>query len=193
MPNQYVYSISADMPGGAVNEAKLHAEIVASAIGTVLNSVRADMNVLTVTFTGDLSAGDKTIFDGDTTGPAGGLLAAHDNTASENGNALRYSSNSGQSISNVAITIVDFENHDFGDAAGHVTTGAAWKYTVPEAGRYFVYAMVYFPNLSMDLGEFVQGFIEKNGVIEYQSAYEFSATNVVGYGIKLSGLLNCIA
>ncbi len=64
MPNPYIYSISADMPSGAVNEGKLHVEIDASAIGTELLSVQANGNVLTITFTGDLSVGDKTIFDG---------------------------------------------------------------------------------------------------------------------------------
>ena len=81
MANPYIYSISADMPGGAVNGARLHKEIVASAIATTLVGIGVVSDVLTVVFTGDLSAGDKTILDNDATGPSGGLLAAHDNSA----------------------------------------------------------------------------------------------------------------
>ena len=81
MPNPYVYSIADDLPGGAVNPTKLHAEIVASAIASqTLVGIHGSGDVLTLEFTGDLSAGDKTILDADTTGPAGGLLAGHDNT-----------------------------------------------------------------------------------------------------------------
>lgn len=74
------YDIAADMPGGSVNTITLEEEIRASAIGTKLFSARANGNVLSILFdTLPLPAGDKTILDGDTTGPAGGLLAAHDN------------------------------------------------------------------------------------------------------------------
>ena len=145
----YVYSLAADMPGGAYNEGKLTAEIDASAIATALSYIQIAADVLTITFASELSAGDKTILDNDTTGPAGGLLAAHDNTASQVGNALRYSTNAGQSISHNTLTIVDFEDQDFGDDDGHVTIGAAWKYTVPSVGRYWVSAVIQFANLTV--------------------------------------------
>lgn len=77
------YDIAADMPGGAVNTITLEKEIRASAIVTKLFSARANGNVLSILFdTLPLPAGDKTILDGDITGPAGGLLAAHDNEVS---------------------------------------------------------------------------------------------------------------
>jgi hypothetical protein len=78
----YTYSIADDFPGGAVNTAKLHAEIQASAIVTALEGINTSGDVIEIVFKDALSAGDKTILDGDTTGPAGGLIAAHDNTAS---------------------------------------------------------------------------------------------------------------
>lgn len=75
------FSISADMPGGAVNINKLENEIAASAITTNLFRVRANGDVLNFLFdTLPLPAGDKTILSNDQVGPAGGLLAAHDNT-----------------------------------------------------------------------------------------------------------------
>lgn len=78
----YTYSVASDMPGGAVNIGKLADEIQASSIVTALERIDLAGDVLDVIFKDALSAGDKTTFDGDTTGPAGGLLAAHDNTAS---------------------------------------------------------------------------------------------------------------
>ena len=75
------YSISADMPSGIVRTGVLHKEILAEAgITKTLENISTLGDVLTVTFDLALSAGEATIFDGDTTGPAGGLLAAHDTT-----------------------------------------------------------------------------------------------------------------
>jgi len=79
----YTYSIAQDMPGGAVNSTKLVAEISASAIVTKLVRVNTDGDALKIVFAAALSSGNRTLLDGDRTGPAGGLLAAHDNTPSE--------------------------------------------------------------------------------------------------------------
>lgn len=78
----YPYSIASDLPGGAVNTEKLVTEIQASAIVTALDRVDSSGDVLSIVFKAVLSSEDKTILDGDATGPAGGLLAAHDNTPS---------------------------------------------------------------------------------------------------------------
>lgn len=78
----YTYSIANDLPDGAVNAGRLDMEIRASAIVTALASVSTAADVLTITFKDALSAGDKTLLDGDATGPAGGLLAAHDSSPS---------------------------------------------------------------------------------------------------------------
>lgn len=77
----YTYSVANDFPGGVVNPTKLHAEILASAIATSLIGVRTTGDALGICFSDALSAGDKTILDGDASGPAGGSVAAHDNTA----------------------------------------------------------------------------------------------------------------
>ena len=81
----YTYSIAADLPGGAVNILTLRQEIQASSIvialgGIQINPLGNDTDRLDIIFKDALSTGDKTTLDGDTTGPAGGLLATHDNT-----------------------------------------------------------------------------------------------------------------
>jgi len=87
--SDYVYSTSSDMPGGKVNPGRLRSEILASSIETELLDVATGGGsaawgvvtggTLTITFVSDLSSAEKTVLDGDTTDPAGGLLAAHDN------------------------------------------------------------------------------------------------------------------
>jgi len=77
----YVYSVLQDCPGGPgagkVNLTNLHADIDKSAIATPLDRIQRDGDVLTITFTVALSAGDKTLLDNDTLAPAGGIIAAH--------------------------------------------------------------------------------------------------------------------
>lgn len=78
----YTYSISNDMPDGSVNTSTLHDEIVASSITIALDSVDTEDDDLEIVFKAALPAADKVILDGGTTGPAGGLLLAHDNSPS---------------------------------------------------------------------------------------------------------------
>lgn len=86
MPEQaYTYSISDDFPDGVADITNLAAEITASAIVTALeridvNPANDDEDRLDIVFKAALSTGDKTILDGDTTGPSGGLIAQHDTT-----------------------------------------------------------------------------------------------------------------
>ena len=81
---EYTYTVSTDFPGGAVNTGKLIQEIKSSSIVTAMADIPTDLagDTLKVRFKASLSAGDKTTLDNDATGPAGGLIAAHDNTAS---------------------------------------------------------------------------------------------------------------
>lgn len=74
---KYEYSISADFPGGAVTLWQLGLEISESSIATALNHFVQAGDTLEIWFADALTAGEKTTLDGDTTGPAGGLLAAH--------------------------------------------------------------------------------------------------------------------
>jgi len=87
---QFVYDIAADFPVGKVNLVRLKQEIEASSITIALGDIGSVGGVLagdvltggslTVTFKADLSPTDKATLDGDTAAPAGGLIAAHDNT-----------------------------------------------------------------------------------------------------------------
>jgi len=84
MSFSYTYSINDDFPEGAVNATKLHDEITASAIATALEGIKVggggDSDRLDIVFESELSSGDKTTLDGDVSNPAGGLIAAHDNS-----------------------------------------------------------------------------------------------------------------
>ena len=83
MAKSYTYNITNDFPDGAVNATKFHNEIEASTdITTTLVgvSVHTNSNTVQATFNSALSASEKTALDGDTSSPAGGLIAAHDNT-----------------------------------------------------------------------------------------------------------------
>ena len=88
----YTYNVSTDFIDGRVNPGKLGQEISASAIGTTLLRIdtaggSTDGHIVTgglamVIFESELSSGDKTLLDGDSSSPAGGLLAAHSPTGS---------------------------------------------------------------------------------------------------------------
>lgn len=78
MSQAYVYAIATDFANGACNETNLGYEIAASTIATALVGINRSGNVLTLTFADTLTAGEKTTLDGDTSNPAGGLIAAND-------------------------------------------------------------------------------------------------------------------
>ena len=83
MATTYTYSIAADFPDSSVNSDKLAQEISQSSIVTALDFIQRAGDTLDIVFKASLSTGDKTTLDGDTTGPAGGLIAAHDSIISE--------------------------------------------------------------------------------------------------------------
>lgn len=100
----YTYSIAGDFPGGAVNTTKLDAEIRASVIVIALQRIDTTGDVIDIVFKDVLSSGDKTLLDGDTTGPAGGLIAAHDNTDSPQINQVQLSGVSLDSDNRLEVT-----------------------------------------------------------------------------------------
>ena len=87
---QYTYDVTTEFPGGKVNPGTLQTEIQASGIVTAIERIDTAGGALSLgTLTGGsiaivfkdaLSAGDVTVLDGDATGPAGGLIAAHNNS-----------------------------------------------------------------------------------------------------------------
>lgn len=76
----FQYSVSNDFPNGNVNVGNLQFEIRNSAITTALDTITRSVDVLSIAFKAPLNAAEKTILDGDTTGPAGGLIAQHSTT-----------------------------------------------------------------------------------------------------------------
>jgi len=78
----YTYSISTDFPNGAVNTTKLENEICNSQITIALERIDTVGDTIDIIFKNSLPTADKTLLDGDTSSPCGGLIAAHDNSAS---------------------------------------------------------------------------------------------------------------
>jgi len=118
--------VAADFPNNPVNPAKLQAEIEASSIttpltrvdtlgGTFSEGVFTDATSIDIVFDDPLSAGEKTTLDGDTTNPAGGLLAAHDNTPAE--------SISGEATQDPGATQDADEGFEVGSRVINTTTG----------------------------------------------------------------------
>jgi hypothetical protein len=73
------FSIANDFPSGAVETSTLEEEIRASSIETALKRIDTVGDVIDIWFKASLSSGDETILHGDTSSPAGGLLAQHNN------------------------------------------------------------------------------------------------------------------
>lgn len=69
-----------------------------------------------------------------------------DVAALQAGIAARFTRTSVQTIANNTETIVNFNNSTIHAPTGMVTTGAAWKFTAPIDGNYFVAAAVMFNN-----------------------------------------------
>lgn len=75
----------------------------------------------------------------------------------------RYATASGQSIPNNTTTIVNFDTATF-DPDGHVSPGAAWKFTAKIAGYYHVDATVMFAlSTAWAAGETAELNLFKNG------------------------------
>jgi hypothetical protein len=75
---KYTYSIADDFPATGLASDRLAQEIGESSIVTALDRIDTSGDVCDIWFKDALSSADKTTLDGDTTDPAGGLIAAHD-------------------------------------------------------------------------------------------------------------------
>jgi hypothetical protein len=84
MPTEtsYSYTISTDFPGGEINSTKLTTDIENSIV-TALERIDTDGDSVDIIFDDALSAGDKTTLDGDTSAPAGGLIAGNGTTLAQ--------------------------------------------------------------------------------------------------------------
>lgn len=90
--------------------------------------------------------------------------------ATESVNA-RYSTNTGQSVSNATLTIIDFEDRSF-DSHNAVTTGASWKFTAATSGVYDVFAQIMTTSTGNFGGiEYIELRLHKNGSVTPYSGY----------------------
>jgi hypothetical protein len=74
----YEYSISNDFPDGEVNTTTLVGELRRGIPTNLITCANTTGDAIYLIFPEDLTAGEQTALDGDQTGPAGGLIAAHD-------------------------------------------------------------------------------------------------------------------
>jgi len=117
MATTFIYSIANDMPNGAVSTNSLLYEIEASDITASVDQIDTDNDALTIVFSTDLTSGEETILDGDTSNPAGGLLAAHKEATDISNGSQAYRSDALKTSSNSYATYVSLLIDDL--AAGN--------------------------------------------------------------------------
>jgi len=105
----YVYSVANDFPATGLASDRLAQEIQESSIVTALDRIDTSEDVCNIYFKDALSAADKTTLDGDTTNPAGGLLAAHSGEPLPNAVAPVILEPTGNSAKNLQAYGVEFE------------------------------------------------------------------------------------
>jgi hypothetical protein len=103
-------------------------------------------------------------------------------------NAARYEVSGAKTIANTTLTIINFDTSVY-DPGSAVTTGAAWKYTVPagQGGIYFVCASVLFQSsANWGKNEYCQLKIYINGAL-FCSIAEMYMQAAGTYNVFLSG------
>lgn len=75
---------------------------------------------------------------------------------------VRYKTDTAMAFTAGASKIVDFEDVDYDDL-NTVTTGAAWKFTAPESGKYKISARVVTSVIAWTAGDSINLAIRKNG------------------------------
>lgn len=105
----YTYSIANDFPATGLASDRLAKEIRDSSIVTALDKITTSDDVCNIWFKDALSAADKTTLDGDTTSPAGGLIAAHSGEPLPTAVAPVILEPTGDSAKNLQALGVEFE------------------------------------------------------------------------------------
>ena len=106
MSQNYPYNISTDFPSGKISLTNLQNEIHSSAITTALDYISSEGDTVNIVFKTPLTVNDKTVLDGNATGPAGGLIANHNPVE----------------LTNVLKVEINEE---------HVETNGKWKFETP--------------------------------------------------------------
>lgn len=128
---KYTYNVASDFPNGKVNLSRFQDEIALSSITIALDRIDTiggsiSKDVLTggsidIWFKDALPTADETTLDGDAAGPAGGLIAAHDNSVS------------------VPLDQVEVANSPSVSVTSEVKT-TIWKPHQSEYGRIYVFS-----------------------------------------------------
>jgi hypothetical protein len=108
---KYTYDITNDFPNGKINLSTFQEDITSSSIITALDridtaggTIAGDVltgGAVDIWFKAALSAGDETTLHGDIIGPAGGLIAAHDNAPTQDPLAVEVKNSPSVSIPDV--------------------------------------------------------------------------------------------
>lgn len=106
---KYTYSIADDFPEAGIASDRLAQDIQNSSIVTALDRIGTSGDVCDIYFKDALSAADKTTLDGDTTNPAGGLIAAHSGEHLPDAVAPVILEPTGNSAKNLQALGVEFE------------------------------------------------------------------------------------
>lgn len=106
--------------------------------------------------------------------------------------SARYSTGSSQSIPNATATIINYDVVSYDKSNGAVTTGASWKFTAQEAGRYKVYAHDRVTSESADANFFI--YLYKNGsLVSVLAQFTHTGATTVSTGIYGSDTIDLIA
>lgn len=106
---KYTYSIANDFPATGLASDRLAQEITESAITTALDKIYTSGDTCDIWFKDALSVADETILDGDTSSPAGGLIAAHSGEPLPDKVAPVILEPTGSSAKNLQVIGIEFE------------------------------------------------------------------------------------
>lgn len=107
--------------------------------------------------------------------------------------AAFYNTSAGQTIATATDSVVNFGTL-VDDTHNAVTTGAAWKFTCPVAGKYFVSTGVVYVTQFTTVGSTILIGVRKNSSLVFQKRRSpYATTGGPYYDVSVSGYVNCNA
>ena len=92
----------------------------------------------------------------------------------------KYTKNDSQSIANLSITRVEFDDETYDTNSGMDTSSNVGRYTVPTTGYYMIETTIYWSAIDLDAGDWIRTYININGTItkitEYEAGVDYTAT-----------------
>ena len=93
--------------------------------------------------------------------------------------AAKYTKNDSQTISNLTITRVEFDDSTYDTDSGMDTSSNVGRYTVPVTGYYLIDTTIYWSAIDLDAGDWIRTYININGTItkitEYEAGVDYTA------------------